>query len=55
MIRKIRTNDPETKSWIENRLHMHSVAWDSIAQGQMITSTWSLTVPLNIHCKTYII
>ena len=48
MSRKIRTNDPETKSWIENRPHMKSVTWDSIAQGQMVTSTWSLTVPLKV-------
>ena len=27
---------------------MHSVAWNSVAQGQIITSTWSLAVPL-IH------
>ena len=51
MIRKIRTNDPETKSWIENRPHLDSVARDAIAQGQMITSTWSLTVPLKIREK----
>ena len=41
MICKISTNDPETKSWIENRPHLDSVAWDVIAQGQMITFTWS--------------
>ena len=48
MIRKIRTNDPETKSWIENKPHMHLVAWNSTAQGQMATSTWSLTVSLKV-------
>ena len=46
MSRKMGTIDPEAKSWIENRLRMYSVAWDSIAQGQMITAAWPLTVLL---------